>query len=326
MFAGYWLVVPLALLGIGWRVRRGLGAPGKLYVGFLACYTVSLLPFFISERYRLPLVPVLIPFAAEAALELVRMARLRAVRPLLAVGAGLAAAAILVNWPIEEQYDFDSFFRETIATKYLEHAVKDPGAQGDDLRQAIVWLKESLEENPASPVAHLNLGTAYRVAGFTSGAILEWQETLRLDPTYTPARDALQSALAAYAAEGDRSSREAVPSSPFEEAEALLARGRNAEAARLLEHVVDEQPFNDGAYAELGLCRQRSGDSSGAVRALERGLRRHPNSFVLLDRLGAILFEVRRFADARRLWERCLALVPGSELVKQQLAMLPDGE
>lgn len=323
VFAGYWLVVPLALLGLGWRARRGLGRAGKLYAGFLAAYTLSLLPFFISERYRLPLVPVLIPFAAEALLGLVAMVRARAVRPLLALGAGLAAAALVVNWPVAERFDFDSFFREVIATKYLEHAVKAPATHGPELGQAILWLKESLEENPGSAVAHLNLGTAYRAAGFTSGAIQEWRQTLLLDPRSQAAPPALQSALAAFAAEGDLVRREALPATPFERAQALLAQGRNAEAAQLLEEVIQDEPFNDGAYAELGAVQDRSGDPRLAARTLEAGLRRHPDSLLLLDRLGLTELELRRFADARRLWERCFQLAPGSDLVRQRLALLP---
>jgi tetratricopeptide (TPR) repeat protein len=325
MFAGYWMVVPLALLGMAWRLSRGFGAVGRLYVAFLATYALSLLPFFISERYRLPLVPVLIPFAADAMVQLFRMARSREFGRLRTLAFGLAGAAFLVNWPIAERYDFDSFFREVVATKYLEHAVADPARGADDLRQAIVGLKQALEENPGSPVAHLNLGTAYRAIGFTSGAIREWQETLQIDPRSRPALEALQSAMQAYATEGDRVRREEIPTTPFERGEAMLASGHAAEAVKVFEQVIEDEPFNDGAYAEIANELVRRGDDAAAARTLERGLRRHPDSFVLLDGLGVADFDLRHYADARRLWERCLELVPGSEMVKRQLATLPTG-
>jgi hypothetical protein len=49
MFVGFWLVAPLAVIGIVWKWKRGLRPPDKLLVAFLITYMVSLLPLFIKR-------------------------------------------------------------------------------------------------------------------------------------------------------------------------------------------------------------------------------------------------------------------------------------
>jgi tetratricopeptide (TPR) repeat protein len=325
MFVGYWMVVPLALLGMAWRVRQGFGAAGRLYIAFVVTYAVSLMPFFLSERYRLPLVPVLIPFAAEAALQLLRIARGGEWGRLKSLAAGLAAAAVLVNYPVAERFEFQSMFHEVIATKYLEHAMRDPAARADDVQQAILGFKEALEENPASVVAHVNLGTAYRVAGFISGAISEWNLALLLDPGASAARAARDAAVRDFRSSRDRVTAEALPMTPFEQARALLIAGFAEEARSRLEQVLEDEPFNDGAYASLASYHRQRGRLEDALRILERGLRHNPDSVVLLDSSGAVEFELHRYGEARRRWTRCLELAPADDGVTRELAALPAG-
>lgn len=91
---GFWLVGPLALCGgvLLWRRRRLLS---PLYL-FIATYMVGVVIYFVNARFRLPVVPLLIIFAAYAAVYTVEVTRrkdFRAVRLLVMLGV----AAILVN-------------------------------------------------------------------------------------------------------------------------------------------------------------------------------------------------------------------------------------
>jgi 4-amino-4-deoxy-L-arabinose transferase-like glycosyltransferase len=72
---GFWLVSPLALAGMIrlWRRRRELALP---YL-FVLAYMVGTVAFFVVARYRLPVVPVLIVFAAWTAVEIVSAWRTR---------------------------------------------------------------------------------------------------------------------------------------------------------------------------------------------------------------------------------------------------------
>ena len=57
------LVAPLALLGL-FAVLRPEPVEGRLLALFVACYALSVILFFVTGRYRLPAVPVLLLFAA----------------------------------------------------------------------------------------------------------------------------------------------------------------------------------------------------------------------------------------------------------------------
>lgn len=65
---GFWLVGPLGLAGMVllWRRRRDLWL---LYL-FVATYMLGVVAFFVNARFRLPIVPVLMIFAAYAAMYL----------------------------------------------------------------------------------------------------------------------------------------------------------------------------------------------------------------------------------------------------------------
>jgi tetratricopeptide (TPR) repeat protein len=91
---GYWLIAPLALLGgvLQWRRRRRLSL---LYL-FITLYMVGVVAFFVNARFRLPVLPFMIIFAAYAVCYLVVVFKkkdFRLVRAIVIFGA----AAILVN-------------------------------------------------------------------------------------------------------------------------------------------------------------------------------------------------------------------------------------
>ena len=58
------LVSPLALLGLYVFLRSPEPPEGRLLALFVACYALSVVLFFVTGRYRLPTVPVLLLFAA----------------------------------------------------------------------------------------------------------------------------------------------------------------------------------------------------------------------------------------------------------------------
>ncbi|HAG50487.1 MAG TPA: serine/threonine protein kinase, partial [Deltaproteobacteria bacterium] len=55
--------------------------------------------------------------------------------------------------------------------------------------------KIALKLNPDSLLAHNNLGVVYAKKGDVEKAIIEFQEALRIDPSYSGARDNLNRAL-----------------------------------------------------------------------------------------------------------------------------------
>ena len=90
------VVAPLGLLGLGLAAARR-----KRHAALLAAYGVtfmaSVVPFFITARYRLPIVPVLLVGAGFALTEMWDWVSARRWRPLVGAALLLAALAALVN-------------------------------------------------------------------------------------------------------------------------------------------------------------------------------------------------------------------------------------
>jgi 4-amino-4-deoxy-L-arabinose transferase-like glycosyltransferase len=95
---GTWLVIPFALVGL---IFTGRGHPSRmLLVWFLIALAVSMLPFFVNARFRLPMLPVLALFAASGGVWLFDRWRAGARRALAVPLAVLALSFVVsgVDW------------------------------------------------------------------------------------------------------------------------------------------------------------------------------------------------------------------------------------
>lgn len=91
-------VIPLGFLGV-YASRRNWRKLLLLYL-FAGAYLVSLLPFFITSRYRLPVVPFMIVFCAHGAVWLWQRLKARERRGWVAPVAVLVLALVVVNLPL----------------------------------------------------------------------------------------------------------------------------------------------------------------------------------------------------------------------------------
>ena len=105
------LVVPLFVLG---AMTRKPSADAWLIFGFIAAYATSLVLFHVRARYRLPIVPVMLPFAAAGVLWVAEQWKVRNWKQLAAGSLGLLAVAALVNAPIA-----DASFAHRFPTHYM---------------------------------------------------------------------------------------------------------------------------------------------------------------------------------------------------------------
>src|SRR5436190_1966702 len=98
LVVGPWLLVPLGLVGLV-AVPRRTGAHGFwIWAAFVPVYAVSVAAFFVSGRYRLPLLVPLCVGAGAALVWLVEVARARRARPLLLAATALILLGSGVNW------------------------------------------------------------------------------------------------------------------------------------------------------------------------------------------------------------------------------------
>ena len=141
------VLAPLALLGM-WLTRAQWRRLWPLY-GLLAAYGATLLLFYIFGRYRLPLVPILLLFAAAGVAALGELVRSRAWRE-LALALGLTAGmAVLANWPLLDERYMESVTRYNLANELAKLGLAD---------RAIEEYEEAIELHADNALANHNLG------------------------------------------------------------------------------------------------------------------------------------------------------------------------
>jgi Flp pilus assembly protein TadD len=79
-------------MAFAWRAKRG-----RLAIGFVVLYSSVMILFFVCDRYRLPVIPLLIMFAAYAAVRIYDMMRQKKLREAIPALAGLLLLAGFVN-------------------------------------------------------------------------------------------------------------------------------------------------------------------------------------------------------------------------------------
>src|SRR5258705_375886 len=221
-FGHFGVLVPLAFLGVvlTWPLR------GRLWViyGLLTVYAASVVMFYVFARYRYPLVPILMLFAAAGLVALPRRLRTDVRRTRwVALGAALLTAAAFVNRPmlsadlmraitehnlgaaLQEEARFDEaieHYRRALAFKAdYAPAYSNMGTARYDLgsvllgagmfRDATDQLAVALRLMPDSAEAYNNLGIALGSQGEREKAIDRFQQAVRLQPGFVDAQQTL---------------------------------------------------------------------------------------------------------------------------------------
>ncbi len=202
-------LLPLALAGAAcaWG-RRHVGV--TLAAGALVA--LSILAFFVVGRFRLGVVPFLLPFTAVAPFE-GRTSSRRA----LALGL-FVLAAVLARWPLATSGDA----RATSAANLCSELLRRGDAAG-----AEHWAREARARDPLSAEAAYNLGAALRRLDRPAEAVEPFETAMRLEPDY--AADCLAELGAIRALAGDAAAARRLLE------RALALDERHPEALRYLE-------------------------------------------------------------------------------------------
>jgi thioredoxin-like negative regulator of GroEL len=215
------LVIALAVVGIFVGVRGG-GLP-RVAAGALLCYTLAILPFFITARFRAPMLSLLCVFAAAGVVALWKGSR-HAPRPVL---AGMFVLLALLSFRVRPQE------LQEASDQLLSYSRGVIAMQGGDFAGAAVQFRQAMAENPEHVPSVANLAFCLDQTGQRAEAIAIYRRVLELEPR------------------NDRILE------PF--ARALLAERQMPEAQRILQALILVQPQNWWAHAALGdLAREQS--------------------------------------------------------------------
>jgi Tfp pilus assembly protein PilF len=233
--------------------------------------------FFVVARYRLPLVPLLLPFAAAGVLWLPR------VRP--AALAGVTVAAIVANWPVHTAAS-----QQAITENNLGAALQDVGR----VDEAVARYRRALELSPGYTPALNNLGTALRARGRAEEAVATYDSAIargagQTNPSlYLNRGNALmEQGRTAEAVEWFRRAlaadpqsahaRDALANSLYDAGTDALERGAFAAAESALREALALKPASAEMHNNLGIALASQGRIAEAVRAWEAALRLNPN-------------------------------------------------
>jgi tetratricopeptide (TPR) repeat protein len=268
------VLVPLAVVGLWltWPDRRRLWAFYAIGLTFVA----TTLAFYVFARYRFPLVPLLVLFAAAGVTEVIshwgHWPRARQVR--VGVVALATAAVCLVPVTSTER-------ARAITETNLGTALHDDGR----LEEAAARYRRALEIAPDYVPALNNLGVTLRALGRTDDAIRAYGDGLRL--------------------RGD------FPDLHFNLANALLAQNRADEAAEHLRMASAGEPDSAGVHNNLGTALAEQGRVAEAAAAFERAVALEPGSARAHRNLGNALAALGRSSEALEHLRQAIALAPG---------------
>ena len=276
--------VPLALVGAIAVWRRG-GWAGRAAILLGAAYSISVVIFFVTARYRIPVRPLFAILGAEGARVIVVSARAGGWRGWVpAAAAVLLGVALNANaWTKGYTPNPAQFFQS------VANVLRDRG----DLDGALASQERALSLEPGYPKGNLNLGTMYMTRGRLPEAILAFRREIALDPADGQAHASLAQAL-------DRSGK-------LVEAEREYAA---ASAAGL-----EEAP----ARYNHALCLERLDRPDEAADLYRRAIAADSTFVEAWNNLGVHHARNGRLEEAIRHWEKVLEIRPDHERARENL-------
>ena len=169
------LVLPLALLGLAASRRRWRELlPFHLFLG---AYSISVILFFVTARYRLPIVPLLIVYAGFALRTL--LASVEVPKRLAVQLVGVAALGLALNADLGLRFD------EALVAHSRGYTLE----MMERKDEAIAYYEEALRENPDLLLTRLRVARLYGRRGSYAEARRHFDAARRLAPNDPAVQD-----------------------------------------------------------------------------------------------------------------------------------------
>ena len=163
------VLMPLGVLGLVVAGRRAF-----VLSAIVLLYAAGVLAFFITARYRVPLVPLLLVFAAEGVRWFLESAPTRARIASLALVVPLYLVGNVGQGPMPQTMNADAEY--SLAVKL---------AMKGEPEEAVALYRSALAKNPAYPEAWVNLGVIQATRGRNLEAEGMFRRAMELDPENT---------------------------------------------------------------------------------------------------------------------------------------------
>jgi Flp pilus assembly protein TadD len=318
LFVGPWLLIPLGVVGLSWLAWTERSAPFAIWAAFVPLYAIAVALFFVSERYRLPLLVPLCVGGGAAVDSVVSGIAARRGRVTGVLMGGFVLAAIAANWPM----GLDGAQAEE-RTRMAERS-----AFLNRLEEAEIWAAKAEQIHPTPGVLHFRVGRALLRRGHTDAALGHLRKSAEIDATQPEVDFALGQALlqSGRAAEAVPHLRRAYDTgvradlSGFDLARALAASGDGLGALEVLQNVRPALADDADSWYALGQLAQQLGNLRLAARYYGEAARAAPRASDPREQLGLVLALLGDFEAAVRELELAVKLNPSDATARLNLA------
>ena len=271
------VLVPMSVFGMWmtWPKRRSLWL---LYL-MMAVYAASILLFYVFARYRYPLVPFLVLFAAAGVVQIRGFFAAKHIPKIVGCLMGVASVAMLCNWSATSEQDMRAVTYMNLGALYKLH---------DRLDDSETAYRQAIEYKTDHAKVRYELGVILIMQGKVNDAIEQFKAATKIKPLFAKPYTALG---AAY-----------------------LSQGRLDEAINHYRQVKRLNPGNARAYSDLGEAFRVKGDLKRAIKHYKLALQLNSKSAVTQMNLGVALAMIGRINEAIRHFEKAVRLEP--DLVK----------
>ncbi len=333
---------------------RSLGAALGLLV-FVGFYFLSVLPFFVAGRYRLPVIPFLMLFAGLAVARFVEYARGRQWRS----AAGLVLAGVMLvgvahvpwvryapslgDWYMQRGLAHANAGRDAEAIAELERGVEvapehgpawlmlcNELAEAERLDAAVVAGREAVALLPDNARAHNRLGYCHDLRGERGEAERHYRRAIALAPRLTLAHNNLGNLLLDTGRADDAiahfdSVLALAPGDPhgrYNLGNAYRAKGAHREALRYYEEALATSPQPARVYNNMGLSYEALGETAEAEAAYGRAIAADSTFNLARNNLGNLLASLGRSDAAEAQYRSVVAADPADPYVHYNLGNL----
>jgi tetratricopeptide (TPR) repeat protein len=269
--AHFGVLVPLVMFGlwVTWPRRRELLL---LYLMGTA-YAASVVLFYVFARYRYPLVPFLLLFAAAGLAGAAGFVRKASGAQLAGAMGTSLALAVFVNQPVVE-----ANVMQAITESNLGEALQ----QEDRFDEAVEHYQRAIALRADWAPGYNNAGTARQQQGRVDEAVAYFEKALSLQPGY--------------------------PRANYNMAIARLAQGRPADAIAHFRRALPSMADSFEAHRDMGIALSAVGGHAEAAEMFREALRLDPTSGVVHRNLGQALVVLGRQEEALEYFDRAIAL------------------
>lgn len=347
---GFALVLSLAVLGLlALRLEQRLGAPpanrpeAMLFLAFILAYFFSVLPFFIAGRYRVPILPFLLLFAAHG----VAVTVLAFMRGRARAGSGMVALALLLlalftrnptgYEPSESTWHFrrglafarageyenaEQSYRAAVAVGQADAAAYNNLSRllsrKSDIPAALEVLDAGIKRFPTNADLHNSKGVLLLGEDRLDEAIAAFRQVIEARPDDVSALLNLGEACVRARAWRDAAAwfRRAAETMPDHRDAwnglgfALHQMGEVGEAEQAYRHALDLDPAYSRARLNLSDLLLSVGRAQEAARELMAAIEKDPNDPYAYNRLGLLLEQAGKTEDALTCYRKALELKP----------------